>query len=360
MAPTEEIIVSKFLEPPSRFVAHRFSRDIKDEVRALTTDNWHGIFFLGKDLVIILAFAALPVLLSWWLTPVSIIVIASRQRAISTLVHDASHWVFARNKLLNEAAGYVMSWMVMQFFTSYRKSHVRFHHPYLGRLDKDPDLAFFAQEGIFRPRSDRDFFLQVVLLPMLGAGNWRYIRYLVANRVGAVKAALTRGSGMSFVERSSTLRELLGFLAFWSALLGAMAFLGLLPLFLLFWIIPFVTALPVIGWFIELSEHTTSTEGRTLDVHMTRNRRSRHIEKWLFGINNDHYHLDHHLDARTPCWLLRKAHLARLKDPIYRSHCEETGGLFQRGADGSSSIVQLLLQQNRARFERGEQNDAKH
>lgn len=348
------------LKPPSRYESHKFSPAIKEEVGALATDDWHGILYLTKDLVIIGACAASPPVVSWWLSPFSVFLIAAHQRGIATIMHDAAHRVLARRKILNETIGCITSWLIFQLFCSYRLSHVQLHHPYLGRSDKDPDLCFFAGEDVFRPMSDRDFFQRIILLPMLGVRNWRYIRYLIANRVSVVMEAVTSGSGMSDVERSAVRMEITGFLAFWFTLLGLFGFFNLLPILLLFWVVPFVTAYPVIGWFIELSEHSTSTEGRTLNVHMARNRRSRHVEKWLFGINNDHYHLDHHLDPRTPFWLLPKAHSARLRDPVYRRHCEETGGLFQPGLNGRPSIIQLLLSQNRQRFEKGGRSGATH
>ncbi|NJM36049.1 MAG: hypothetical protein HC850_16715, partial [Rhodomicrobium sp.] len=79
---------------------------------------------------------------------------------------------------------------------------------------------------------------------------------------------------------------------------------------------------------------------------------SRHVEKWLTAINNDSHHLDHHLDPTTPFWLLPEAHAIRMRDPVYAAHCQQTGGIFQRGPNGEPSIVSLLRDQNRQRFER--------
>jgi dihydrorhizobitoxine desaturase len=119
----------------------------------------------------------------------------------------------------------------------------------------------------------------------------------------------------------------------------------------LFWVIPYITSFHIIGWFIEMSEHCSSIGGCPTNVLMARNRQSRHVEKWLTGINNDDYHLDHHLDPTTPFWLLPKAHRIRMRDSVYAAHFREAGGLFQSGRDGTPSIIALLRRQNRSRYE---------
>ncbi|MFD1747313.1 hypothetical protein ACFSE1_17720 [Rhizobium helianthi] len=100
-----------------------------------------------------------------------------------------------------------------------------------------------------------------------------------------------------------------------------------------------------------MSEHCSSIDEQTVNIHMARNRRSRHIEKWLTAINNDHHHLDHHLDPTTPFWRLPEAMHIRMRDPVYAAHCAQTGGIFQRGPKGEPSIVSLIRDQNRRRFQ---------
>jgi fatty acid desaturase len=141
-----------------------------------------------------------------------------------------------------------------------------------------------------------------------------------------------------------------GFLCFWLGIAIVGVTTGIGWYLVLFWIVPYLTSFHIIGWFIELSEHCSSIEGRSTNVLMARNRSSRHFEKWLTSINNDGYHLDHHLDPTTPFWLLPRAHQIRLKDPVYAAHCAETGGLFQTGPDGAPSIISLLRGQNCERY----------
>src|SRR6185503_1043812 len=108
---------------------------------------------------------------------------------------------------------------------------------------------------------------------------------------------------------------------------------------LLFWVIPYLTSFQILGWYIELSEHTPFLENQTVDLYMARNRKSRGLEKFLTGIHNDHHHLDHHLNPAIPFWNLPKANRIWLQDPNYAAQDRRTGGLFTRGPNGAPSAM---------------------
>jgi hypothetical protein len=76
---------------------------------------------------------------------------------------------------------------------------------------------------------------------------------------------------------------------------------------------------------------------------MTRNRKSRTWEKFLTGIHNDNYHLEHHLDPRTPFWNLGKARQVRLADPNYVAVDRQLGGLFTAGPEGQQSAISAIV-----------------
>ena len=337
------------LSPPNRFGHHLFDRAILREIKELKPDNWHGICYLLKDYAVIAAFVYLSVSLSWWFYPLSVLMIGAHQRGISTLLHDLAHGVLARNRALNFFLGTLpTAWLIFQRYFAYRKSHVMTHHPYLGRADCDPDLEFFVAEGVFTAKSDREFVWSIIILPMLGSKTWAYMKYLVRNRYQMLLETI----GASGDNRCQPRRnwqyqfDRWGFLVFWLGIIAGSYWAGLGWYLIAFWIVPYVTSFHIIGWFIELSEHSSSIEDRDTNVLMARNRRSRHVETLLTSINNDGYHLDHHLDPTTPFWLLPLAHDIRKRDAVYASHCNETGGLFQRARDGAPSIIGLLRKQN--------------
>lgn len=343
------------IEPPARFSHHRFDRTIIHDIKKLQSDNWHGPFYIVKDYAVIAAFIWLTLGASWWFYPLALVMIGAHQRGISTILHDSAHGVLTRNRLLNFLLGTLpTAWPIFQRYYAYKESHVHTHHPFLGRADADPDLEFFIEEGVFTPRSDRAFLWHIVILPLLGSKTYAYMKYLVRNRYRLILAALTgrEGETSGRVRPAQGWRHLFdrwGFYVFWAVVLGLASAFGFLPELILLWVVPYLTSFHIIGWFIEMSEHCSSIDNQNVNLHMARNRRSRHVEKWLTGINNDNYHLDHHLDPTTPFWRLPEAHVIRMRDRVYAAHCAQTGGLFQRGRDGAPSILGLIRAQNRRR-----------
>jgi fatty acid desaturase len=339
---------------PDRFEYHAFPRDIVRSIKQLRPDNWHAVLYLIKDYAVIAGFIYLSAGVSWWFYPLSVLMIGAHQRGLSTLLHDSAHGVLAKNRTFNFLLGTLpTAWLIFQRHFAYRESHVLTHHPYLGRADRDPDLEFFINEGVFQPRSDGSFLWQVVVLPMLGSKTWAYLKYLVRNRYRMLMESLGARSDSRPVKRTDWQYQFdrWGFGCFWLVMSISGIFTAFGLYLVAFWLVPYITSFHIIGWFIEMSEHCSSIEGRSTNVLMARNRRSRHIERWLTGINSDGYHLDHHLDPTTPFWLLPEAHRIRMRDGVYAAHCNQTGGLFQNASDGAPSIISLMRQQNRIRYQ---------
>nr|WP_295743851.1 fatty acid desaturase family protein [uncultured Acidocella sp.] len=343
-----------WLIAPARYQHHAFSQDIVSRIKQLKPDNWHGIAYILKDYAVITACIVLTHRSHWWFYPIALILIGAHQRGISTILHDSAHGVLARNNTLNFLLGTLpTSWPIFQRYFSYRKSHVQTHHPYLGRADADPDLEFFIEQGVFTPMSDVQYLFKMIIMPMFGSKTPAYLRYLIQNRYKMIKDIALSRPKSDKTTHSRDWRDKFdayGFLVFWAGIWVWSIVAGWWWQLLLFWVVPYVTSFHIIGWFIELSEHSSSIEGQTVNLHMTRNRSSRHIERWLTAINNDDYHLDHHLDPSTPFWLLDKAHRIRMSDADYAYHVSSSGGIFQKGKAGAPSIVSLLRQQNLSRF----------
>ncbi|MBY2941820.1 fatty acid desaturase family protein [Rhizobium leguminosarum] len=344
----------KGIEAPDRYTHHHFDRSITGDIKALATDNWHGPFYIVKDYAVIATLVWLVVDVSWWFYPLAVIMIGAHQRGISTILHDSAHGVLTKNRLLNFLLGtWPTAWPIFQRHFAYKESHVHSHHPFLGRVDADPDLEFFIKEGVFTPRTDRSFIWKIIVLPLLGSKTYAYFRYLVRNRYQVIVASVSGKESATRVQRGEGWRcefDRWGFYAFWASIAAAGLVSGYFLEFLLLWVVPYVTSFHIIGWFIEMSEHCSSIDNQHVNLHMARNRQSRNIEKWLTGINNDNYHLDHHLDPTTPFWRLPEAHAIRMRDLEYAAHCSETGGIFQSGPNGEPSILMLIRDQNRKRF----------
>lgn len=324
-----------------RFDSFDFSPEIKRALSALRPDNHTGALYIAKDYAVILAFALLTIKISWWFYPLAVLFIGAHQRGLTTVAHDAAHRTLARNTTLNYILGITFaSYPLFQKHWAYRVSHVHLHHPHLGDPDQDPDLKFFLGRGVYEVRPPLRYALDVIVWPLLGASTFAYLKYLFVNRFSVpVRSNAAPDYRMIMVDK-------VGFYLFWLIIVsGAYAF-GLLEELFLFWIVPYLTTFQVLGWFIEIAEHTPMCETQTTNVYLTRNRRGNWVERMLLGVNLDEYHLEHHLSPGVPFWLLRRAQQIRMQDPTYARVAATWGGLFVRGPEGQPSVIAQLLARN--------------
>jgi dihydrorhizobitoxine desaturase len=328
------------------FSRYRFSPEICARIKELNrSDNWHSLGFLAIDVLWIAGCIAACVYVSWWLYPLAALLIGARQRALSTIFHDCVHGVAASSKALRLVLGTVLTaYPIFQSYCAYKLSHVFGHHPYLGDPDRDPDLQYFRAERIYErtPRSRSRW--RLVVLPILGARTLSFLGYLFRTRFQVQRRRHQRGDGGAGVfSRRVRALDKAGFWLFWGVVVLVAYLTGTLLHLVLFWVVPYLTTFQLLSWFIELSEHTPLFCDHDVDLYMTRNRKSRGLEKLLTGIHNDHYHWDHHLDTRTPCWNLPAAHAIRMADPRYAELDRATGGLFVAGREAQPSIVTVIL-----------------
>lgn len=330
------------------FVRYRFSREINEEIRHLNvSDNWHSLYFFALDVFWIALCVATCLFVSWWFYPLAVLIIGARQRAFSTIFHDCVHGTAATNKYLEMILGTVLTaYPIFQSYFAYRISHVLNHHPGLGDPDRDPDLQYFIEQDIYRLFSRRDCFNRIAILPLFGSRTVSFLRYLFRTRFG-VQSWGRKSAGAearsNAVSRRAKVLDKAGFWMFWATVGLVGWWTDTLLHIMLFWIVPYLTSFQLLSWYIELAEHAPLVRDHNVDLYMTRNRRSRGIEKFLTGIHNDNYHLDHHLDPRTPCWNLPKAHAVRMKDEKFAEVDRATGGLFTKGPEGQPSIVSAIV-----------------
>ncbi len=308
-------------------------------IARLRPDNITGALYIAKD-YLVMAFAAWACIrISWWLYPAAVLMIGAHQRGLTTISHDAAHRTLARNVFLNYALGILFAaYPLFQKHWAYRVSHVYLHHPYLGNPEKDPDLQFFRNNGVYDVCHPAWYFCRIVVFPICGMATVRYLKFIIANRFLVTSSER--------LPRTAVLIDGVGFVAFWLLVLGGCYWIGALDKLFLFWVVPYLTTFQVLGWFIELAEHTPLVEHGTLNIHLTRNRRGNLLERILFGVNLDEFHLEHHLSPGVPFWLLRKALAIRLNDRTYAKVAASWGGLFVRGPDGQPSVIGQLMERN--------------
>lgn len=293
---------------------HQFTIEINKELQQLSlSDNWHSLFIVFCDSIIVFGAIFFGKLL-WVFYPLSILIIAARQRGLASILHDAVHNRAAKWRILNNFIGkYLSGYLILQDFKAYQKSHVFSHHNFLGNHERDPDYQFYIKIGLYNNLSRKEFFWNYVLSPIVLLKTKAYLCYLFKFRTE------------SFAKNQ---KESMAMMAYWLSIIVLIYYLGFLGDLFLYWIVPYVTVFPVIGYIIEVAEHYPLIGSNPQIIYSTRNRFSHWIESLFLSIHNENYHLTHHLRPGIPFWNIPKAHKIMLQDKIYREVNEKFGGIF--------------------------------
>ena len=285
----------------------KFDREILKQIKSLYVyDNWHALIALGMDFALIV-FAIVLSEYSYWFLPLTLLIIGSRQRALATILHEASHSALTKNKSFGKILGtYFSGYLIFQSWDSYMQSHVKNYHPKIG-TDLDPDYEYYKSSGVFNAYNKREFFWRFFIAPILCLKLFSNIKYLLVH-------ILFFTVGTYFV----------GY-----------------KFYLLYWILPYLTLFQIITWFIELAEHYPMIVYAKSNIEISRNRFSNFIEHFFTGMHGENYHLIHHLFPAIPFWNLKKAHHILMQDDEYRFINERFGGIFVSGNKNPSMWQQL-------------------
>ncbi|MGS4920172.1 fatty acid desaturase [Mameliella alba] len=136
----------------------------KDVLRQLKhfsePSNVAAVRTLAFEYALIAGSIYLCVGVSYWFYPLAIIIIGSAQRTFANILHEAAHFHFAKNKLLNFLGGTVLtSYLIFHMFTPYRNSHVGFHHRHFGDPEDDPDYNFHILLGLYEAKESHSRFI---------------------------------------------------------------------------------------------------------------------------------------------------------------------------------------------------------
>ncbi|MCY7917198.1 guanitoxin biosynthesis L-arginine gamma (S) hydroxylase [Bacillus vallismortis] len=313
------------------YLHYRFSKEITTELRPLyKSNNYRGLVGIVYDFLVI-AVAIYLCQINYLFYPLSVLLIGSRQRALATILHDASHLCLAKNKKLNYFLGtYLSGYLIGQEFNIYKDSHVKGHHTHLGNPDKDPDYQYHLDIGLYKLNSHKHFLYKYILKPLFLLNIISYSYYVFKNRMLQFKKHPRQYFYMS---------------VYWLIILAVIIYFGVFHYFLLFWVVPFFTSFMAIGWFIELAEHYPLVYRNNESLKMTRNRYSHWLEAFFLSIHGEAYHLTHHLQASIPYWNIKKAHLIMMKDENYKTLNSYMGGVFFSSNSNPPLIKDLIKNQ---------------
>jgi fatty acid desaturase len=225
--------VTTSVPPLPRLNSPDFLRRV-NQLRQL--DNWTNWPYLIREYLYLGGVVALAIfffagradwgLSWWWNVPVAflaILLIGPGQHRLTTLGHEASHYMLFRNRLLNElASDFFCLFPVWSTTHHYRLQHLA-HHQFANDPERDPDLAQMEGSGhnFLFPMSPRRFVWECVIKQLLWLPG--LIRY---TRMRARYASTGGGTGpySSSGGRKSQLLIVIG-LVYLAALAGVLAFL---------------------------------------------------------------------------------------------------------------------------------------
>lgn len=255
--------------------------------------TWHAIYDIALDWIIICVSVFAVCQIGWTLTPVALVAIGNRQRALGNLLHEASHGNLSPNRHLNDLLAHLLlAAPLLNSLTVYRELHAR-HHAWLGDAQRDPDLLPSLARG--------------------GDGWFRvYTRYVL-------KFSLVRGSITGhLVTGQCRYRQQLHIAAWWVVTMSALsaASVHLAMVFLALWFGARITVLHAITIFREMTDHYGLKPGGIFSF--TREIPDTGVLSTLIHPHHNGYHLTHHLFPAVPYHQLPKLHAQLMTLPTFR------------------------------------------
>ena len=237
---------------------------------------------------------AIAVGVAWPITiPLVVMVVGTRQLGLFILMHDAAHGLLHPNRRINDTAAL---WFGGSELHIYRPYHLQ-HHRFVQQT-ADPDLVLSAPFPIspasLRRKIVRDLTGQTFVKQRFGPladklkarqpneSKWA----LVALEVKALRVFLVTNA--------------IGFALFAAAGLGWA--------WLLMWLLPMATWLPLVSRLRNIAEHALIVENSTDPLRHARTTHANWLERALIAPYWVNYHCEHHMFTHIPCWNLATAH----------------------------------------------------
>ncbi len=223
-------------------------------------------------------------------TILSVFIIGSRFHALGILMHEAAHLnLFTSQKWNDFIAQVFLCSPFLISLSSYRTSHI-LHHQY-SLTEKDPTFTRKLGEPVFVfPKKTNGVFAWELVKIFFGYGIVLNLKDVTRNSQGQQKRKM----------KSVLISILLSFM------IGGLYFAGALKWFLMLWLCPIFTVLPLLNYWRTICEHssvTTKEPTRTIVFSF--------FTKWFLSPYNVNYHLEHHLFPKKSWYALPALHRER-------------------------------------------------
>ena len=234
----------------------------------------------------------------WPITiPLVVMVVGNRQLGLNILMHDAAHALLHKNRKINDFVAY---WFCAPELFIYRPYHLQ-HHRFV-QQSEDPDLVLSKPFPI-----TRDSLKRKIIRDLTGQTFFK-------QRSSSFVAGIKRTNDADQVPTSKwqlILQELSKQRMFYiSNGLGLLAFsmAGLWWAWVLMWLLPMMTWLPLVSRLRNIAEHALIVENGIDPLRHARTTYASWLERAFVAPYWVNYHCEHHMFTQIPCWNLPKAH----------------------------------------------------
>lgn len=263
----------------------------------LTLKLWRPVRDVAVDIATIVAALSMA-LLEPWTSPLALLILGNRQRALGNILHDAAHRNLTRDRQVNDlVARALIAPLLFLSLSHYRDLHFR-HHVDLGAQGTDPDL---------------------IPIPPEKARSWAIA---LANNLLSIRAVLGSTFG-HLLDLAVPLAERLYIVAWWSILVVAVAAItgeGPAVATLAMWLAARATFFHLITTFREMCDHHGLTPGGVFSF--TRDITASGAWPLLIHPRNNAYHLTHHLLPAVPYYRLPEAQRLFAQLPEYQRRAQ--------------------------------------
>lgn len=254
--------------------------------------RWRGLALVAHCWAVIGAAMAMGVL--WPVTlPLAVLLVGNRQLGLFILMHDAAHALLHPSRRVNDGVGY---WLCGNELHAYRPYHLQ-HHRYVQQAE-DPDLVLSAPFPVSRAslgrKIVRDLTGQTFYKQRFGALAHQIRHRAPGASVWPLVAAVARQQRFFLIANG------LGLAVFSAA--------GLAWAWLLMWLLPMMTWLPLISRVRNISEHALVPQNSSDPLRHARTTHASLIERMLIAPYWVNFHCEHHMFTSIPCWNLPHAH----------------------------------------------------